>query len=114
MLTDRELQTLRNLGGLCEDAVVEIETLRAANFSLAAGTCVVQGGLLGDEGGTPYCALQADAKRMRWILAGHGYFMEEEMLCGHGPCSEEEQHRARRRIDEAMALCDTCRGSGSS
>jgi hypothetical protein len=51
MLTDRELQTLRNLGGICEDAAIEIETLRAANSSLAAGTCVVQDGLMGDEGG---------------------------------------------------------------
>ena len=45
----------------------------------------------------------ADAKRMRWMLAGNGYFMEEEMLCGHSPCDEEEQDRARRLIDEAMA-----------
>ncbi len=44
----------------------------------------------------------ADADRMRWMLAGNGYFMEEEMLCGHGPCSEEEQAAARRKIDEAM------------
>lgn len=44
----------------------------------------------------------ADAKRMRWILAGNGYFMEEEMLCGHKPCDEYEQNEARRIIDEAM------------
>jgi hypothetical protein len=43
-----------------------------------------------------------DAARMRWMLAGNGYFMEEEMLCGHGPCSEEEQAEARRKIDEQM------------
>jgi hypothetical protein len=68
VLTDQELQTLRNLGGLSEDAAIEIETLRAANFSLAAGTCVVQEGLLGDEGGTPYCSLQADAERYRVLM----------------------------------------------
>jgi hypothetical protein len=45
---------------------------------------------------------EADAKRMRWMLAGNGYFMEEEMLCGHGPCSEKEQDEARRQIDAAM------------
>lgn len=45
----------------------------------------------------------ADAKRMRWMLSGHGYFMEEEFLCGHDPCGEVEQNDARRRIDEAMA-----------
>lgn len=43
-----------------------------------------------------------DANRMRWLLSGHGYFMEEEMLCGHGPCSKEEQDEARRQIDAAM------------
>jgi hypothetical protein len=75
MLTDRELQTLRNLGDLSEDAAVEIETLRAANFSLAAGTCVVQDGLLGDEGGTPYCSLQADAERYRVLTVSRlGWF----------------------------------------
>lgn len=44
----------------------------------------------------------ADAKRMRWLLDGNGYFMEEEMLCGHDPCDEEEQDKARRVIDDAM------------
>jgi len=28
-------------------------------------------------------ALRADAERYRWLCNGHGYFMEEEMLCGH-------------------------------
>ena len=44
----------------------------------------------------------ADAQRLRWMLAGHGYFMEEQMLCGHPPTSEDEQDAARREIDEAM------------
>ena len=43
-----------------------------------------------------------DAARLRWMLAGNGYFMEEEMLCGHGPCSDQEQAEARRRMDEQM------------
>lgn len=43
----------------------------------------------------------ADAARLRWLLNGHGYFLEEEMLCGHGPGEEDE---ARTRIDEAMRL----------
>lgn len=47
--------------------------------------------------------LKADALRMRWLLAGNGYFMEHEMLCGHDPCDEAEQDEARRRIDDAMA-----------
>jgi hypothetical protein len=45
---------------------------------------------------------EADAARMRWLLSGNGYFMEEEMLCGHGPCDPTEQDEARRRIDEQM------------
>lgn len=44
----------------------------------------------------------ADARRMRWMLAGNGYFLEEEGLCGHSPCREDEQNEARRIIDEAM------------
>lgn len=45
----------------------------------------------------------ADAARMRWLLQGNGYFMEEEGLCGHGPCDEREMNIARREIDEHMA-----------
>ena len=50
-----------------------------------------------------YEAAYADASRMRWMLAGNGYFMEENMLCGHLPCSKEAQDEARQQIDEAMA-----------
>lgn len=46
---------------------------------------------------------EADARRMRWILSGKGFFMEENMLCGNGPCDQEEQDEARRLIDEEMA-----------
>lgn len=46
--------------------------------------------------------IEADARRFRWILSGHGYFMEERGLCGFRPCSESEQDEARRAIDEAM------------
>ena len=46
---------------------------------------------------------EADARRLRWVLDGNGYFMEEQMLCGHPPCDDEEKDDARRAIDEAMA-----------
>lgn len=46
---------------------------------------------------------EADARRLRWLLNGNGYFMEEESLCGRPPCNESEQDDARRRIDEAMS-----------
>lgn len=44
----------------------------------------------------------ADAERMRWLLDGNGYFMEEEGLCGVHPCSEDEMNRAREIINEQM------------
>jgi hypothetical protein len=45
----------------------------------------------------------ADAKRFRWLLNGHGYFMEESYLCGHDATSHlEDQDRARAAIDKAM------------
>ena len=47
-------------------------------------------------------SIEADAMRMRWILNGNGYFMEEWGLCGHAPCDEDEQNAARRAIDGAM------------
>lgn len=43
-----------------------------------------------------------DARRMRWMLGGNGYFMEENFLCGHGRCPEAEQNEARRKIDQAI------------
>jgi hypothetical protein len=43
---------------------------------------------------------EADAARLRWILNGNGYFLEEYGLCGHGPGEEDE---ARREIDKRMA-----------
>lgn len=44
----------------------------------------------------------ADAKRLRWLLNGNGYFLEEEGVCGHSPCSEDQQDAARRLIDAEM------------
>jgi hypothetical protein len=44
----------------------------------------------------------ADAARLRWMLAGNGYFMEEQTLCGHAPQSEGEQDAARALIDAEM------------
>jgi len=52
----------------------------------------------------------ADAARMRWILQGNGYFMEESGLCGYGPCSENEMNAARKEIDEQMAEDESRKG----
>ena len=56
-----------------------------------------------DEKDAEIARLRDDALRMRWLLAGNGYFMEHEMLCGYGPCDDKKQDEARRCIDEAMA-----------
>lgn len=56
---------------------------------------------------TQYAAIDrsdaADAARLRWMLSGHGYFMEESGLCGVAPCSQREQDDARLQIDARMA-----------
>lgn len=46
----------------------------------------------------------ADAKRFRWLLDGNGYFMEAMLLCGIGPCSDDEKDAARKCIDDEMAI----------
>jgi len=43
----------------------------------------------------------ADAARLRWMLNGNGYFLEEEGLCGH--CGTEDD-KARREIDRQMEM----------
>jgi hypothetical protein len=45
---------------------------------------------------------KADAERFRWLLSGHGYYMEENFLCGHGDTSTKEQDYAREDIDQAI------------
>jgi len=45
----------------------------------------------------------ADAERFRWLLAGNGYFMEENSLCGPWKPDEREMDHARAAIDKAMA-----------
>lgn len=44
---------------------------------------------------------EADARRFRWLLSNHGYFMEEGMLC-FCATTEEEKDEARSIIDEEM------------
>jgi hypothetical protein len=44
----------------------------------------------------------ADAARLRWMLNGNGYFLEEAGLCGRGFGTDADQ--ARREIDKQMAM----------
>ncbi len=46
--------------------------------------------------------IKEDALRLRWLLNGNGYFLEEEQLCGNTPCDEEDQAKCRVMIDNAM------------
>lgn len=45
-------------------------------------------------------ACKADADRYRWLCDGNGYFMEENMLCGHS----NEKDAADKEIDAARAV----------
>jgi hypothetical protein len=46
-----------------------VAELEAENFQLAAGQCIVHGGLVGDEGGSPYCTLIKRAEQAERELA---------------------------------------------
>ena len=41
------------------EALERAAELEAENFGLSAGECIVEGGLVGDEGGTPFCTVRA-------------------------------------------------------
>ena len=57
------------LGGERELVTADFaRTLERENFVLAAGQCCVKDGLLGDEGGTPYCRLQRENAKLREAL----------------------------------------------
>lgn len=44
-------------------------------------------------------ATEKDAERYRWLCDGNGYFLEEQMLCGHS----NEKESADAAIDAAIA-----------
>lgn len=48
----------------------------------------------------------ADARRLRWLLSGNGYFLEEQNL--PGGVSKDEMDDVRREIDEAMEEPSEC------
>jgi len=47
-------------------------------------------------------SIEADARRLRWLLDGNGYFLEEQGICGSPPCDDKEQNAARVLIDDAI------------
>ena len=83
--------------GKIEDLIAERDELRATLTAVSDSLDYL-------HGMTPQQATEVrkDAARMRWLLDGNGYFMEEEMLCGHGSPSEEEKNAARAAIDAQM------------
>lgn len=48
---------VENIRAAHSHALAVIAALERENFALAAGQCIVDGGLCADEGGTPYCSL---------------------------------------------------------
>ena len=55
----QRLRSNRPIPTLPHEAADRIESLTAENFKLAAGSCDVEGGKVGDEHGHFYCTLQA-------------------------------------------------------
>lgn len=55
---------------LLDDAAKMIRELLDQNSSLSAGQCVVEGGLIGDEGGSPRCTMRDEVEKLRVQLAG--------------------------------------------
>jgi hypothetical protein len=75
-----------------------LKEARNHGFGYAAGRVMASNFLAGM---TPLDKSDAaDAARLRWMLSGNGYFLEEEGLCGHS--SDEETDRGRRAIDRRM------------
>ena len=70
---------------LCVKAADRIEALTAENFKLAAGSCDVEGGKVGDEHGHFYCTLQAKveaqaAEISKWHTVSRAYLDRIETL----------------------------------
>lgn len=63
---------LTQAADIIENLEKETERLKRENFSLAAEQCIVDRGLLGDEHGHQYCALQKEIERLRNEAVRHG------------------------------------------
>jgi FtsZ-binding cell division protein ZapB len=80
------LENLNNSLALAlEDERARIEALTAENFKLAAGSCDVEGGKVGDEHGHFYCTLQAKveaqaAEISKWHTVSRAYLDRIETL----------------------------------
>jgi hypothetical protein len=65
----RRLSVAREMGTDADAEIAalhaEIERLEREGSEMAAGQCVVQGGLVGDDGGTPYCTLRVEIAALR-------------------------------------------------
>jgi len=79
------------------DAADRIEALTAENFKLAAGSCDVEGGKVGDEHGHFYCTLQnkveaqaAEIERLREHLISALDTLKDAEVCNDecGPCND--------------------------
>ena len=98
------MENEQTIDAICSDLVRYSETVHsgASRAMRRAEHALLSAGRQLAAKDAEIAALKADAERMRWILDGNGYFRENEMLCGHGPCSEEAKSAARAVIDAAM------------
>lgn len=68
----KDFNNLRNGGvwKIVDELVEAVEDLLEENSFLAAGTCVLPSGegLVGDEGGTPYCNLKVENNRLKTMV----------------------------------------------
>lgn len=78
----KDFDNLRNGGiwKIVEDLVEAVEDLLEENSFLSAGTCVLPSGegLVGDEGGTPYCKLKVENDRLKTMVGK----MQEQFIAG--------------------------------
>ena len=73
----------------------ELERLENAAAKMAAGQCIVQGGLVGDEGGTLYCTPLAKNEKLREALQECSDDLAEWVDQGY-PSREQYPHMAQK------------------
>lgn len=101
MGAERELALMAKLGQAEKerDAQKEISRGLVGYMEMIEGTLGMPGDYPLSDLLVHIDELRNDAERYRWICDGHGYFMEEEYLCGH----ENEKSAADAAIDKRMA-----------
>jgi len=110
------------MGERLRQAASRIEALTAENFKLAAGSCDVEGGKVGDEHGHFYCTLQKKveaqaAEISKWRTVSRAYLdrietlrAEIERLKKSAECLAETRRLAVKDVAELEAENERLRG----